>query len=68
MTAKEAKQISLESKSIIDKINEAAFKGLTTITIYNSISKTVYDGLQKLGYNIKSNSGGYNETYYIISW
>lgn len=68
MTAKEAKQVSLESKTIMDAINEASFNGLTEITIYNSISTTVYNGLQKLGYTIKSTSGGFNETNYKLSW
>lgn len=68
MTAKEAKQVSLESKTIMDAINEASFNGLTEITIYKSISTTVYNGLQKLGYTIKSTSGGFNETSYKLSW
>ena len=68
MTAKEAKQVSIESKAIMDKINEAAFSGLTTITEYDKLSTTVYNGLQKLGYSIKSSSSGFNEINYIISW
>ena len=68
MTAKEAKEISVESAKIMEEITKAAFKGENSIVIYNNISKTVYDGLQKLGYNIKSNKAGYNEYQYTISW
>lgn len=67
MTAKEAKQVSIESKFIMEKINEAAFNGLNKIIIGN-ISNTVYFGLQKLGYSIKSISGKMNESSYEISW
>lgn len=68
MTAKEAKQVSIESKFIMEKINEAAFNGLNKIIIDNNINNTVYFGLQKLGYNIKSISGKMNESNYEISW
>lgn len=68
MTAKEAKQVSIESKTIMEKISEAAFNGLNKIIIDDNINNIVYFGLQKLGYSIKSISGKMNESSYEISW
>lgn len=67
MNAKEAKQISIESKEIMGKITEAAFKGETSITCY-SLSSKVVDGLRTLGYDVCSYPAGFNETNYEISW
>ena len=38
MTAKEAKQVSIESKVIMEKISEAAFNGLNKIIINDNIT------------------------------
>jgi hypothetical protein len=67
MTAEEARKITVESKSIMDKIKDAAFKGESKITVF-TLTTTIRDALKKLGYHIKSVDGGINETNYEISW
>ena len=67
MNATDARKITNESKVIIEKINEAAFKGLDEITVDN-VSNIVIEGLKKLGYQIKSYSCGMNEMAYKIIW
>lgn len=67
MKAEEARKITLESKSIMDKINTAAFDGKNKITV-DSLTDIVETGLRKLGYNIQSRSSGFNEYVYDIEW
>ena len=67
MNATEARQITIESKDIIEKINVAAFNGLNKITVDN-ISTAVKEGLTKLGYEVKCCSCGNNESNFNISW
>ena len=67
MTAKEARQISDESAKIMEEITKTAFDGKKEVIIY-SLSTIVNQGLQKLGYTIRSVDGGINETNYKISW
>jgi hypothetical protein len=61
----EAEQIQIESKLIVEKINNATLSGLNSIFIYNNISTTVYNRLEKLGYTISTRL---REGFYIISW
>ena len=67
MTAKEAKQMAEESSKIMEDITKAAVEGKKEIIVYN-LSSIINQGLQKLGYTVKSFSGGLNETSYKISW
>lgn len=67
MNAKEARQVSIESKVIMEKINEAAFNGLDKITI-DTLSVIVAQGLKNLGYGVTTKSSGMNEYVYEISW
>ena len=67
MTAKEAREISVESARVMEEITKAAFEGKKEITVF-SLSTIINQGLIKLGYNVKSFNGGLNETNYKISW
>ena len=67
MTAEEARNITIESKAIMDTINATAFSGKSKIVV-SSLSITTCDGLKKLGYIVRTLKGGINETNYEISW
>ena len=67
MTAKEAREISVESAKVMEEITKAAFEGKKEIIVF-SLSTIINQGLIKLGYNVKSFNGGPNEINYKISW
>ena len=67
MTAKEAREISVESAKVMEEITKAAFEGKKEIIVF-SLSTIINQGLIKLGYNVKSFNEGLNETDYKISW
>ena len=48
-------------------ISTAAFSGVNYIMV-DSLSKTVRDGLNNLGYHVQSTSTGPNESNEKISW
>ena len=77
MNAKEAREkaelfLSVENKSLIDKINKLIYdnvkKGNFTFHFYENINEFSIKHFRSEGFSIEHKNEGRNEFYYKISW